>query len=891
MANTQAPARNEPTEDDSSSYLDRVTEETDAIKVLHGCEVKLSNDLTALATDLHQLRQEAATEEREKKIDTCLQKIQGRLTKFDEQIRKHELVELRGPWSLNVDVQNEVEKQNVALRTLIQRIQSHENRISSFFADGDENRSLSQARGVSARWLQEAHDATVRVVASLDDSFQKIRGDFVKTVEGEAEILTDIAAELQRNTDLLEEGKKEAKQIEELSKRIKASADKVSDKMNSPEMDKFLKKVGDRVDETAKLDSIEASLGAQKEILNVIKDKQNEHEVLKQSIAGLTSDIKKLTSRPVLDNGLLMSTYGKVEEIVRLGKVPHPKIDDIHKGMMAIMEKQDIHEDNRERIKQLSVDLEKVRTQEKPEFGEIKSSLRYIEGQLRDLRDQSPEEFSKKLEEFVALLDKAHTGIEGNQKALVEIGAYFQELKSRPQIDPERLREMEKMLHEIQNRQPDDFEQTFKGFSQKLKELSQETQQGFHTVNSSLDEAKGELNDINVNLGQTNKHLGTINQSVDAIDANLESATTDLKTVKTNTEGLKLDVQGVRGLLKDHSGNIETEFSKIHQNLNEVKSRPALNTEFTDIHGQMGLITEAIGKYESTSILGHLENLGKDLHANPMLNMNPEDVENGFKRVTKLIEARPPVDQQPILDGLDSIKRQTEMANDNLANLQGVAQDVHFLRNRPLIGPHELRDVVNPLHAKLDTLRTPILSIEGTALTQDYFDQRHPAAATKEDRDRTKAILDTVQDVQNQVVQIGERPGFNPQPVNSLHRDVTRLQEDHKNNIEALAAKVDSVPQTVGAQMAGMRSEVKQDINQLAAQLAQINEKQAESNDGMKFVRNVSLGAAILSGVTLAGVLGYMTFFGKKKQNEANAKRTLAARDKRRLHARSWTRE
>ena len=905
---TDSQATNEPTNDDAqSAFLRRVAEETSALATLHEMESNLSNDLASLADELHQLKQEKTTEDHDQKIEACLQKIKDRVTKFEDHIGAYEIIQLRGPWSLNADVQNAVNKQNAEMKKLGQNIQAQENRLKLFFADGDENQRFDDAQGVSAKWLQQAHEAVSRVVNTVQYSLDHLMEYLTGAFSTESHLFESLVAHLDDHMERIRtEGAEDKQKVADISNEIKQSARIIADKMASPEMDNFLKKVGDRLEKAAELDSIEEKLGAQKEILNDIKDKQNDIEELKQGIVDLKSGIEKLTSRPVVDDALLIETHSKVDELVQLGKSPQPQLDAIHKGVMTMIETQDIHEENRNSLKQLAEGLEKFQSEEKRDFAEMKASFRDIDGQLKALKEESPAQYSKKLEDFNALLNEATNGIEENQTKLIEVEAYFEDLQKQPQLDPEWLREMEKMLHDIQNRPPlPDFDKTFKGFSQKLKELTEETPKGFQAVNSGLDEAKGELKDIAINLGQTNEqlgsvdkqlgsvdnHLSTIDQSVNAIDVNLGSATGELKAVKADTEGLKLDVEGIRGLLRDHSANIETEFSKIHQNLDEVKTRPALNSEFTDIHGQMGLITDAIGKYESTSILGHLKNLETQMHDNPVLNMNPEDIQKGFKGVTKLIEARPSVDQQPIMDELDSIKRQTAVANENLANLDEIAQDTHFLRNRPLLGPNELRDVVTPLHAKLDSLRLRLLTIEGTALTREYFDQRHPAAAIMEGRDRTKAILDTVQAMRNQVIEIGERPGFSAEPVNSLHRDVRRLQEEHKNNIESLAAKMGSVPQTVGAQVAGLKSEVKQDMNKFTGQLVQINERQAEANSGMKFVRNVSLGAALLSGATLFGVLGYLTFFGKEKHNEGSAKRMLAARGKRRVHARSWNRE
>lgn len=494
---------NEPTNDDSlSAFLSRVAEETAALTALHEVESNLSNDLTALADELHQLKQEETTEPHDEKIEACLQKIKDRVAKFEEQIGTYEKIELRGPWSLNADVQHAVDKQSAEMKALAQNIQAREKRLTLFFADGDENQRFDGAQGVSAQWLKQAHAATSRVVDTLHDSLDHLMRFLSGSFASETDILESLIVHVDDHMEHIRtEGAEAKQQLLDLSNEIKESADKITDKMASPEMNNFLKKVGDRVEKAAELDSIEEKLDAQKQILNDIKDKQNEIEVLKQGIADLKSGIGKLTSRPIVDNALLIDMYSKVEGLVQLGESSHPQIDAIHKGMMTMIENQDIHEQNRDSLKQLAADLEKFRSQEKPEFAEMKTNLRFIEGQLKDLKEESPAEYSKKLEHFDALLNEARTGIEENQKKLVEVGAYFEDLKKRPQLDPERLREIEKMLHEIENRPPlPNFDETFKGFSQKLKELKTETQQGFQTVNSSLDAAKGELKDITINL-------------------------------------------------------------------------------------------------------------------------------------------------------------------------------------------------------------------------------------------------------------------------------------------------------------------------------------------------------------------------------------------------------
>jgi len=869
-----------------NQYIHRILLETAALNRLHELEVTLSDDLTALETELHQINEESETADRNDKLAACIQKITDRFDNFQSEINKYGSIELRGPWSLTEEVQEALDQQTADLQKLDQQWET-------FFGPPGENRNFENSSGIIAKWITQAHDSTYNVVNSMERTLAAVARDMHASLIGQSHLMEAMVNHVDEIRDDVRADRDVLNSIATGIKKMGQAAE--------PDLQKWLHEVADRVQKAAGLDSIQERLDAQRPVFEELRNKLSKLKEMEQGIVDIKAETKQISSRPVIDNSLLISMHTKMESLTRDG---HPKLDAIHKGMVTMIEKQDINEDIRERIKAMATQVAELQSQEKPDIMEMKGNLRHIEGQLRGLKLESPDDYSQKLEEITELLKEANDTEDENSKRLDELKSYLEELQKKPETDPELIRGMQNVLQDIREHQSlPDFDSVFKEFSEKLEHLTEENKVAFQTVNSNLDAAKGTLKDIKVKFGQTNKELGSISQSLGSVDHHLEavdksldgvhgkldSAKNDMSAVKGNTEGLNTDIRGVRGLLKDHSDNIKAEMSKVHGNLENINQK----VDFSDIHGKMDKITGSIGNYQSTSVLDHLEGLHKDIHDNPIFNLNPDDIQNGFTDLKNLIEGRPQVDQQPVLDQLAGIKHQTEIANENLAGLNGVAQDVHYLRNRPTLGPSDLRDVATPLHNKLDTLRGPILNLEGSILTQDYFDRRLPAAAFTEDRDRSRAILDTIHDTQNQVNQISQHPGFDPQPVNNLHRDVNQLQLDHKNNIESLKTQLENVPQTVGVHVNELKSEVKQDFNQFTKQLEEINQQQAESNRNMKLVRNLSLGAAILSGVTLAGVLGVLVLrplFGKKKQKTAVEKRNLESQE-RRLHARSWNRK
>src|SRR5438270_8201203 len=281
MADSQA--TNDPTKNDAqSAFLRRLADETTALAILHELESNLSNDLAALADELHRLQQEETTEDRNQKIEACLQQIRDRVARFEEHMDEYEIIQLRGPWSLNADVQNAVNKQNAEMKKLGQNMQAQENRLKLFFADGDENKQFDDAQGVSAKWLQQAHGAVSRVVDTVHDSLDHLMGYLTGAFSTESHIFESLVAHLDDRMERIRtEGAEDKQKVVDISNEIKQSARIITDKMASPEMDNFLKKVGDRLEKAAELDSIEEKLDAQKEILNDIKDKQNGIEELK----------------------------------------------------------------------------------------------------------------------------------------------------------------------------------------------------------------------------------------------------------------------------------------------------------------------------------------------------------------------------------------------------------------------------------------------------------------------------------------------------------------------------------------------------------------------------------------------------------------------------------
>jgi chromosome segregation ATPase len=454
------------------------------------------------------------------------------------------------------------------------------------------------------------------------------------------------------------------------------------------------------------------------------------------------------------------------------------------------------------------------------------------------------------------------------------------------------IKHMEQVLGDMENRPSSEYNEVLQNLHSTLEKVTaghEDDKARFEALQQSLDSlGKNPQGDDSAALIEIEKSLDILKNRPVGIDY---------------TQAINDLAKGLEDKLQEHQNHANLHSEDVMARLEEIKARPALNSDFAQLKADVHTLTEAIPKSDNSGLIIQVQELDKLLNERPGLNINRDELFDRLKSIQTGVEAVHPVNEQAIFDMLHAISKKTETIDmpGVFNDLNQMSTEVHGIATKPVVSPNDMREMIQGLHNNIDEVKkAPLLNSNKPLLTQEHYDRSMgPLAVTIHDlgehTERGKAILDVVQDVHHGVLESNRRPAFDVRPINGLSKQMESYHNDQSQKYDAIESKLDNLgvdDGTMGSQMNQMRNEFKtaleDDRSQRQAHEVQIKQK-------IDFLTKVAAGTAIASGVTLLGFLGWKLvkgLFGKKKEADnkkaARAQAVNKAKVGKRLHPRAW---
>lgn len=501
-------------------------------------------------------------------------------------------------------------------------------------------------------------------------------------------------------------------------------------------------------------------------------------------------------------------------------------------------------------------------------------------------------------------LKEVHGKMKETDDYLMQMKLHLEDLKSRPVFNKPLLDETFKVACELKERP------NLEPHIQKITERLDDMENRF----VDRDKVHDSLNVIREKVVQLNDVTMPV-KSLQSTCQNMENAINTLANKDPPEEYTKM-LDGMDQILKKFNereddensklGNIANQLDEIAKHpqadhtetlgniiksLDDLKARPSLEADLATLKDDVNNIKGTVAKYDSKPLQEQVEILAKTINEKPGLNVDREELVGHLKSVQGLIKERPPVNQQDILDKLMDVQKQTDTMDfpTVMTDLDSISNDVKAIVNRPTLSGSDMRQMIQGVHDNLDEIKqNPVLTSNRPLLTQDYYDQKMNTLGVKLDKvddtqERSKTILDVVQNVHQGVQDANRRPVYDARPLTGISKQIDDFQQNYQDDLEALKAKIDRIGVDDG-DLEEKFAAMKQELKGVMVKSQRGQQKLGEAVGGLKkFV----LAATILSAIPSLGILGYKIyekFFKKDKNGASNAKK----RTRKQRHPRDW---
>jgi hypothetical protein len=891
-AETRLSDEEPPVPGSARDYFNRMGREFIAFDNLRRIDAELFEELKTIEGQLRQSLESNETEGDED-LRTAIRELESRLDNYDERIRNYREIEIRGPWDITAN-----------LRKSIEEVREKLEQMDGIFVSG-KVKGLQDSKGKMASWLREvmigittSHKATEDILAQYQQSLEL---EFT----AQKELLASVN---QRVEDL---GRREHVTSDDI--RALTISIKEFDKSSGSFRSEFGKLLKEKIEAVVNFDPVNLKLeGLQGELKEM-------HRMLDDVDAlNIKDEMAKFNSRPLIDADGFKQMHDKIDSLEARSDL-EPAMQKIRESLEVLEGRPDVTEEVKKGLKTVTDRVEQVKNQQSQPFEEIKQAVHHIEEVMKEVKDRPSQDYTENLGHLNAMLDDAKVRLDEEKAKLEEIQGSLEELKSRPQLDEtSALNNIEKSLDTLTNRPRIDY-------APALKSISQSLTQGLEDAKVNLDEKLGEKVDdikghVDGTLKETSAHLeeqykegsGDIKTH---LDTELKDSTKDIKThvdikLKESSEGIKTHfdtkIKDNSDELKNHfDGKVKetnTRLGQLDGQMDDIRGRPALNTDFTQLASAIQSLTEAVGEHDSGTVVGHLQDLAKTLREQPSLNINRDDLFNALHHVESMIEHTPSVNGQAILDRIQGVEEAVKAID-----TPGLFHDINDLRSRPLgISKDDFTTGIQGVHNNIDGLKkNPVIAANAPLLTQDHFDSQmvpfidgntQLIESDQRQHEQQRAIWDTVRNVHSGMEDLKMRPVVDHGPVLSMGKQLQVWQDASQRIQKGVSSKLDHILEdhaSFGNQVKDMRQEVKQG---LATNRQQDDAKLEVMSKKLDGVTKIATGAAIASGLTLAAYFGWKAIkglFGKKKAKTEKTEKTKRQLDDSqnvpsRLHARSW---
>jgi DNA repair exonuclease SbcCD ATPase subunit len=882
------PQQNEPSppvDDDSKEiekelqeYVKRLGIETKVLDDIMRQHGEVTEGLKSLTSAVQELaKKENTPDDIRQKVDEVTTKIE----QFQELVDKNdEKLRVMGPWDLSEKVHKDLTEQNEKFDEIKKTLKDFREEYLEF-SGGAEGKPLVEATGTLATWLKFSSNFVADGNNRLGESFRVHQDEISTELKHQHDILTEITKHLQ---DLKENKPVEKQDVEGLAKLITEA-----DSKNTNHHDEFVEIIKKN---TKLLEQMTPQTSNLDKIIGGYLDVQHRIEEFRQHLDSKLGEIAtNLNDRPVYDPELAKSILAKIEALEKR-PTSDTALNEIQEKIKALTERPEKSKEIEDTLAAIKKEVEDLRKEQEPKFQKVTDAVLQVKDGAGKGDAQPASNESERLKEIDDVLESVKSRADEEKARLDEIKAVLDQLNARPQIDnAESLKRIESTLSELKERPQADYTSTLDALAKQITQHA---------------------NDMVVTKEKWAKDADEIKAIMGKVQSEINQA------VKDGTADVKAD--------------LDTSLKDVKADLSDIKGRPGLNKDFTDIKTDIEELKKLVGKGDDKSVLVHLRVIEKMLAEKPGETITKDEIENRLEAVQKTVEQRPATsNHDDILKKIAEVEKKIDKIDFSpmSKNVDTIKSDLTTLINRPYVPQDHLSKFMDAVNTDLTYIKgRPIYRNDKPLLTQEYYDKSIEPLTKKIDaiqgeHEKTRATMDLVKNVHEGVTSFATRPAYDPAPVKKLSEQLETFHKSDHENIKLLHDKVDALntgdstqlqdlrqqlelyhkdehekfntihekveaisnqDSSVGAQVKGLRNEL-QDALLMEMEVRKIGAKKL--GGAISTLTKLAGGAAILSGITAAGLFGLELFRAIKRRRE-NSSQQQPQRNAKRHHPRSW---